>query len=122
MAKPIFGNPRRTRIYFRGPSAGASAPTLASIDPVTGSAAGGVSVTLTGTGFTGSPGGTLGGVAFTDWTVVSDVEITATTPAATIGTIGAQDVVIQHPLGDATLAGGYTATLTRSLLLDAVND
>lgn len=48
---------------------------------------------------------TFDGVAATDVTVVSDTEVTATTPA---GAEGAVDVVVTTAGGSATLAGGFT--------------
>lgn len=48
---------------------------------------------------------TIGGVAVTGLTVVSDTQITATTPA---GTVGAADVVVTTLGGTDTLTGGFT--------------
>lgn len=48
---------------------------------------------------------TVGGAAASNITVVSDTEITATTPA---GTEGAADVVVTTAGGSDTLADGYT--------------
>ena len=56
------------------------APNVASITPVTG--AGGVTVTLTGTGFTGATGVRFNGLAGTSLTVVSDTSATVVTPAS----------------------------------------
>ena len=56
------------------------APTLTSISPATGSTAGGTSVTISGTGFTGATAVTFGGGAAT-FTVKSATQITAITPA-----------------------------------------
>ena len=56
------------------------APNVASITPVTG--AGGVTVTLTGTGFTGATGVRFNGVAGTAFNVVSDTSATVVTPAS----------------------------------------
>lgn len=56
------------------------APNVASITPVTG--AGGVTVTLTGTGFTGATGVSFNGVAGTAFNVVSDTSATVVTPAS----------------------------------------
>ncbi|NYG98611.1 hypothetical protein BJ979_001237 [Schumannella luteola] len=81
------------------------APTAASIDPVVGPTAGGTATTITGTGFTGATGVTFDGTAGTAFTVVSPTQITVTTPAHAAGPV---DVVVQHPSGAATLAGGFT--------------
>lgn len=74
----------------------ASAPTVASISPSTGSTAGGTNVTITGTGFTGATGVTIGGAAATDVVVNSATTITATTPA---GTAGTASVLVTTPAG-----------------------
>ncbi|MBF6356046.1 IPT/TIG domain-containing protein [Nocardia higoensis] len=71
------------------------APLLAALDPVEGPEAGGTTVTLTGTGFTGASAVTFGATPATSFTVVSDTQITATAPAGT----GIEQVVV-------TTAGG----------------
>ena len=85
--------------------AAAVAPTVASISPSTGAAAGGVSVTITGSDFTGTTGVTIGGVAATGVTVVSNTSITATTPAHAAGAV---DVVVTNASGSGTGSGLYT--------------
>ena len=62
-----------------------AAPTFSNILPTSGTTAGGTSVTITGTGFTGATSVTFGGTAATSFTVVSNTSITATTPAGTAG-------------------------------------
>lgn len=57
------------------------APTVTGIDPPAGTAAGGTTVTITGTDFVASSTVTIGGVAATNVRVVSATTITATTPA-----------------------------------------
>lgn len=71
-------------------------PTLTTITPATGSAAGGTSVTLTGTNFTGATGVSFGGTAATSFTVNSATQITATTPARSSGSVS---VVVTTPFG-----------------------
>lgn len=61
------------------------APTVTSISRTLGSSAGGVSVTLTGTNFTGTTGVTFGGTAATSVVVVNDTTLTCVTPAHAIG-------------------------------------
>jgi len=63
-----------------------AAPTVTAIAPNTGTTAGGTSVTITGTGFTGATGVTIGGSTATGMTVVNATTITATTPARSAGT------------------------------------
>ena len=77
-------------------------PVVSNVSPATGSTAGGTNVTITGTGFTGATGVTIGGVAATSVVVVNDTTITAVTPA---GTAGSASVVV-------TTAGGSNAANT----------
>ena len=51
------------------------------VSPNSGPGAGGTSVTITGTNFTGATAVTFGGTAATSVTVVSATSITATSPA-----------------------------------------
>ena len=71
-------------------------PQVTNVLPVTGSTAGGTSVTLTGSGFIGATAVTFGTVAATSFTVVSDHEITAISPAQTPRII---DVLVTTPSG-----------------------
>ncbi|MDX2377981.1 IPT/TIG domain-containing protein [Microbacterium sp. LRZ72] len=77
------------------------------IDPDSGSTEGGTTVTIIGTCFTDATDVLFDGVAGTDLTVVSDTELTVTTPA---GTAGLVDVTIVNPTlcGDETVPDGYT--------------
>ncbi|HEX5762693.1 MAG TPA: IPT/TIG domain-containing protein, partial [Solirubrobacterales bacterium] len=80
-----------------------AAPAITDVDPDKGPTAGGNSVTITGTGFTGttgSPGVKFGANNATGYTVDSDTQITATAPAGSAGTV---DVTV-------TTAGGTSAT------------
>ena len=80
-------------------------PTLTSIAPNSGSAAGGTNVTLSGSGFVSGATVRLCGVAATNVTVVSASQITATAPAHASGTC---DVVVTNPDGKAaTLAQAF---------------
>ena len=65
------------------------------MNPTTGSQAGGTSVTITGTGFTGVSAVHFGTTAATNVTVVSDTSITADSPAGT----GTVDVTVVTPAG-----------------------
>jgi hypothetical protein len=62
----------------------AAAPTISGITPDSGSVAGGTTVVLTGTGFTGATAVRFDGIAAT-FTVNSPTQITATTPAHAAG-------------------------------------
>jgi len=79
-----------------GPNHVGVRPVITDIDPTSGPATGGTSVTITGTDFGGSTGVTFDGVAATDFVVVSDTEITVTSPSHAAGDV---DVIIQHPAG-----------------------
>jgi len=74
-----------------------AAPTVTGIDPAKGPDTGGTSVTISGTGFTGATGVSFGGTSATTFTVVSDTQITATSPAS--ATDGPADVTVTTPAG-----------------------
>ena len=76
-------------------------PSVSSITPTHGTAAGGTSVTVSGFAFTGATAVTFGGVAASSFTVTNDSTITATAPAAS--SIGSVDVQVTTP-------GGQTVT------------
>ncbi|MFJ1270224.1 beta strand repeat-containing protein, partial [Legionella lytica] len=85
----------------------ALAPTLESITPNSGSAAGGTTVNVTGSGFV--PGTTLsiGGVAATNINITNVTTLSATIPAYVSGSL-VKDVTLNNGIGSATLSGGYT--------------
>lgn len=86
------------------------APTITSINPSSGTTAGGTSVTVHGTGFLSGAVLTIGGQTCTNVAVVSSTELTCTTPA---GSAGPADVTVTNPdTQSATLTGGYTYTVT----------
>ena len=88
-----------------GGGSGVAAPTVTYVYPNAGPLAGGTSVTITGTDFTGVTSVTIGGVAATSVVTVSATTITADTPA---GAAGAEDVVVTAGGGPGTLSGGFT--------------
>jgi hypothetical protein len=73
----------------------AIAPAVTSLGTSSGSSAGGTSVTITGTNFTGASGVSFGTVAAT-FTVVSDTSIVAVSPSQPTGTV---DVIVTTPTG-----------------------
>jgi kumamolisin len=73
------------------------APAVTAISPSSGSSAGGDTVTVTGTGFTGATAVNFGSDAGTDVNVVSDTQLTVTSPAASAS--GAVDVTVTTPAG-----------------------
>jgi cyclophilin family peptidyl-prolyl cis-trans isomerase len=77
-----------------------AAPTIAGFDSSSAPAAGGMQVTITGTGFTGATAVTFGTTAATAFTVVSDTQITATVPA---GANGTADVTVVATGGTSTV-------------------
>lgn len=85
----------------------ASAATIDTVSPAAGLAAGGLAVTITGTGFAGVRGATFGGTAAPSgsFKVVSDTKITCVTPAHAAGAVA---VVVQDASGDVTKANGFT--------------
>src|SRR5467141_1932861 len=77
-------------------------PNITSFTPAIGPA--GTSVTLTGSGFTGTTGVTFNATAATTFTVTSDTQVSATVPAgATTGKIS-----VTNTAGTGTSAGNYT--------------
>jgi hypothetical protein len=84
------------------------APRVESISPATGPAAGGTAIVITGDNMTGVTSVTVGGVATTAFSVVSDNEVHATTGAHAAG---AADVAVVKSAGpDTTVTGGFTYT------------
>ena len=71
-------------------------PVIASVSPAYGTTAGGTTVTLGGSGFTGATAVAFGGTAAGSFTVNSDASITVTSPAAAAGTV---DITVTTPLG-----------------------
>jgi hypothetical protein len=83
------------------------APTISTVTPNTGPAAGGTSVVITGTNLDGTTSVKFGTTAGTGLVVNSSTQLTVSTPA---GTTGAKDVVVTTAGGTATKVGGYTYT------------
>src|SRR6185312_16077850 len=80
-------------------------PTVASVNPSGGAPAGGASVTITGSGFTGATAVTFDGVNAAAFTVVDPHTISATTPAHTLGVVA---VAVTNSIGTGTRASAYT--------------
>jgi hypothetical protein len=79
--------------------------TVTTILPVNGSAAGGTSVTINGTGFATGAGVTIGGTAATNVVVVSATKITAKTPVHAAATVNV--TVTNTDSSTGTLTNGY---------------
>jgi hypothetical protein len=80
------------------PADGAAAtPTVTGVSPTSGSVAGGDTVTVTGSGFTGATGVSFGAGAASNLVVPSDNQITVTSPPA--AGMGPVDVTVTTPAG-----------------------
>jgi hypothetical protein len=73
-------------------------PGVTTINPTSGPATGGTTVTITGTGFTGATAVDFGTVAASGFTVNSATQITATSPAG----VGVVDVTVVTPSGSSS--------------------
>jgi hypothetical protein len=76
-------------------------PAITSVSPNGGPIAGGNTVTITGTGFTGATGVSFGGTPSTSFQANSDGSITAVAPAGSVGTV---DVTVTGPAGSSAIA------------------
>jgi len=87
-----------------------AAPTVTSINPNSGPILGGTTVTIYGTNFQGATVVSFGGTPAT-YTVVSATQITATSPAHSIGTV---DITVTTPNGTSATSSAdqYTYTAT----------
>ncbi|HEV2083091.1 MAG TPA: IPT/TIG domain-containing protein [Brevundimonas sp.] len=80
-------------------------PSITGVSPATGPQSGGTNVTLTGSNLTGTTAVTVGGVAATNVTVVSDTQVTFTTAAAP--TAGAASISATNSVGTGTLTSAF---------------
>ncbi len=79
-------------------------PNISSVSPNSGAAAGGVTVTVSGSNVLGVTDVTFGGVSGSNLTLVDNTSLTVDTPAG----LGAVDVVATNSTGSDTIVGGYT--------------
>ncbi len=84
-------------------------PTIASVNPTSGSASGGLGVTISGTNLTGTTAVTFDGVAATSVNVVNATTVTAVTLAHAAGAV---DVEITTASGSDSLVSGFTYLVT----------
>lgn len=91
------------------PKSTTTGPSIASVNPNSGSLNGGTVVTIQGTGFQSGATVVIGGVNASAVTFVSGSQMTATTPAHAPG---AADVQVKNPArgGSATLTSSFTYT------------
>jgi len=83
-----------------------ASPTVTSVTPNEGSAAGGYTVTITGADFAPVPSVTFGGTAATGVAFANSTSLVATAPAHAAGDV---NVVVTNPDGQSgTLANGFT--------------
>jgi len=85
-------------------AASAAEPTIDSISPLHGTTAGGTVVTIDGVDLTGATAVTFDGTTGTDFTVVSDSQVTVRAPAHAPGLVS---IVVEHPDGDAIIPDIY---------------
>lgn len=78
---------------------------VSSITPLTGSTAGGTTVVITGSDLTGATAVSFGGTSALSFTVNSDTQITAVTPARTAGNA---TVTVTTPAGQAIATQAFT--------------
>ncbi|MGI8310863.1 IPT/TIG domain-containing protein [Saccharopolyspora hattusasensis] len=84
---------------------GQAAPSVTGVSPLSGPAAGGTNVTITGTNFTGATAVTFGGTPAASFTVNSSTQITATTPPHAAGPA---QVVVTTSAGSSTESVSFT--------------
>jgi hypothetical protein len=92
----------------------AAAPIITAISPTSGPKAGGTSLTLTGTGFTGATSVLFGNTAANTFTVVNDTTLVVSSPA---GAVGATDVTVATPAGSDTRSAAFTYTASTDAAL-----
>lgn len=98
-----------------------AAPTVTTISPISGPAAGGTVVTLTGTSFNTATAVDFGAIAASSFIVVDDATIQATSPPGVAGNV---NIVVTNPDGTSTAARGnnFTYTGNWTLYIDEAAD
>ncbi|WP_269854726.1 IPT/TIG domain-containing protein [Streptomyces sp. RPT161] len=92
-------------------------PTVSAVSPTSGPSAGGTSATVSGTGFTGATMVRFGATAAPSFTVNSDTQVTATTPAGT----GTVQVTVTTPGGTSSQFVTYTYAATSGPTLTSID-
>ncbi|MBT3362749.1 MAG: hypothetical protein HN929_03190 [Chloroflexi bacterium] len=86
----------------------ADAPAITSVSPASGKQGNTLTVTITGTYFTGATAVSLGsGISTNSYTVVSSTRITANITIAADATQGTRTVTVTTPIDNDTLSGGF---------------
>ena len=88
-----------------------AAPTVSSLGTTTGTTAGGTTVVVNGSGFTGADDVTFGGIDASSFVVNSDTQITAVAPPEAAGTV---DVVVDTPSGTSPTSSSDQYTVTNA--------
>ena len=105
---PLPSDPLRSYTYL----------SVSGVSPPSGSASGGQTVTITGSGFTSAAGVVFGGTNLSpSFTVDSDTQITATVPSGT----GTVDISVLTTGGASTVSPADTYTFTGSAQISKVN-
>ncbi|MGD0534090.1 MAG: PKD domain-containing protein [Methanoregula sp.] len=102
-------------------------PAITVISPPAGLTAGGTTVTITGTSFTGATAVKFGTIAATSYTVDSDTSITTTSPAHATGSV---DITVTTPNGTSapgasdqfTYGSSVSASFTSNVSVIRTND
>ena len=96
-----------------------TAPIITSLSPTSGPAAGGTTVTISGTGFAVGATVTFGGTAATNVNVLGSTTLTAVAPAHASGSV---NVVVTNPGGQsATSTNGYSYAAAPAPTVTGVN-
>jgi hypothetical protein len=85
-----------------------NAPTITGVTPITGTTAGGTTVTITGTNLSTTTQVTFGGTTATPFAALSDTKLVVVTPPHALGIV---NVVVTNPAGSATATGAFTYLL-----------
>lgn len=121
IAEDGSGNLSRHSAPLTISSAAPAAPVLTDIMPTGGTAAGGTNVTLTGSGFDPAGATILFGATPVTATVVSPFELTAQSPAGSVG--ASVDITVTNTasgLASNTLVGGFTYNPNATPVLTAI--
>jgi IPT/TIG domain len=112
MVRPVSINAVNTALCGFGYGYGyLQKPAVDSISPTIGPTAGGTVVTLTGCGFVGATAVKFGATNATTFTVDSDTQITATSPAHSAGTV---DVSVTNAAGSSPSQAGDMFTYSNT--------
>jgi hypothetical protein len=101
----IYDSARAGEAVRNGRGSGLDAPTVSSLSPATGPAAGGTVVTVNGDNLTGTTGVSFGGTNGTAISVETDNRLKVTAPAHATGAVS---VVVTTSHGSVTKTTAYT--------------